>query len=342
MRLLLGVDGGGTSTRAVVASLDGTVRGEGRAGPVNLQSVSEADVERALRACVADALAAAGAHAGDIAAACYGIAGAGRPDDAAVYTRILRGIHGAQPFELVMDCEIALDASTRGGPGAVLICGTGSVCFGRDAGGVWVRAGGWGPVIGDEGSGYEIGRSVLNACARAQDGLIAPTALTEAVLRKTGLSAMTDLPVLVRSGLGRAEIAALARCAFEAHYDGGDAAARAIVEKALADLVEIAAAVAQRIDAGAPVILAGGVFEHEPRFAGEVVAALRRRLPGSDVSVTDAQPVAGALWRAGRIAGASVVYLPGNLGDSLHPVHADTDVRIAESPVSPGRMQTPS
>jgi len=223
----------------------------------------------------------------------------------AVYRRIIGELRLARSFEVVADCEIALDAATAGGPGAVLICGTGSVCFGRDPSGAWTRAGGWGPVIGDEGSGYDIGRRALNACARAHDGLGPPTALTELVLRRVGAARVTELPVAVRTGLGRAEIASMAQCVLGAAYGLKDPVARDIVREAARHLAKTAEIVARRLAPGAPVTLTGGLFESEPRFADDVTSILRAQFAGAVVKRPDLPPVAGALWRAARAAGAS-------------------------------------
>jgi N-acetylglucosamine kinase-like BadF-type ATPase len=183
------------------------------------------------------------------------------------------------------------------GPGVLVVAGTGSIAWARALDGTTVRVGGWGQLLGDEGSGYDIGLSGLRAVARAADGRGEPTALTDAIPDHLGLAA-PDALIAWAAAASKAQIAALApivlRCA-----DGGDAAALALRSAAVDALVELVATAARRVDANAPqVALAGGLIAGDGPLRAHVSEALRRRLPQARVSD---RPVDAALGAA-RIA----------------------------------------
>jgi N-acetylglucosamine kinase-like BadF-type ATPase len=184
----LGFDGGGTKTDCVLLDPNGAAVGEGRSGPANPLRCGYDVAFSSLREAAAGAIAAAGIRLADITGVCAGIAGAGR---SSVVLRIMEFL--AQEFPLALtqvatDYEIALEAAAGTGPGVVLIAGTGSVAYGRNAAGEAVRAGGYGPWIGDEGSAFEIGRRAVSAVARVRDGDAQVTALAEMI------SAALDCP----------------------------------------------------------------------------------------------------------------------------------------------------
>ncbi|MDB4893831.1 MAG: hypothetical protein JWN15_93, partial [Firmicutes bacterium] len=167
MRIVLGIDGGGTKTRCLAADGAGCILGEGLAGPSNYQVLGMDGAVAAVMAAVAEALGVAGADLADVEAVCAGLAGVGRPEDHAVMTAALPF---AAPVKLrvVPDAHIALAGALGGQPGAVVISGTGSIAYGIDAGGRTARAGGWGWLLGDEGSGSDIGKRAIMAALAAE------------------------------------------------------------------------------------------------------------------------------------------------------------------------------
>src|SRR5580692_13024907 len=181
MGYFLGFDGGGTKTDCVLLDARGTVIGEGRGGPANPLRSGFDGAFSSLREAAAGAIVAGKIRPAEITGVCAGLAGAGRRS---VVRRIM--VFLAQEFPVALaqvttDYEIALETAAGTGPGVVLIAGTGSVAYGRNAAGETARSGGYGPWIGDEGSAFEIGRRAVSAVARARD-LDAPvTLLTEMV-----------------------------------------------------------------------------------------------------------------------------------------------------------------
>ncbi|HEX8351835.1 MAG TPA: BadF/BadG/BcrA/BcrD ATPase family protein, partial [Pyrinomonadaceae bacterium] len=178
-QLVLGVDGGGSKTRAVVSDGGGEVLGEGLAGPSNPLRVGVGDAVNAIRDAADRACAEAGVRRVEVVAAEVGLAGVRRAD---IRERMRAAVAelGIKTVEVVTDADIALYGATEGKPGLVIIAGTGSVCCGVNARGRRACAGGWGPVVGDEGSGSWIARRALQAVAHATDGRGRKTALVEA------------------------------------------------------------------------------------------------------------------------------------------------------------------
>ncbi|MHB9301873.1 BadF/BadG/BcrA/BcrD ATPase family protein [Thermofilum pendens] len=174
------------------------------------------------------------------------------------------------------DAEVALVGATLGEPGVIVIAGTGSVAGARNRRGDYARCGGWGYLLGDEGSAYWIAREALRAVLWAFDGRGPPTELTGAVLGALGLSSPEDLvPKVYAEGVGVRELARLAPLVTEAARRG-DAVARRIVEEAAYHLALHVVTLVRRLGMEEPVkvALVGGVFR-----AGEVVTEpLRRHL----------------------------------------------------------------
>ncbi len=167
---LLGVDGGGTKTRAVITDGAFQILGEGVAGPSNPLRVGISNAAMAVREAFAKACVAAGVQAGDIVAAEIGLAGVRREDIRERIKEALLAL-GIGALEVVTDADIALYGATGGAPGLVIIAGTGSICCGRNARGKHACAGGWGPLAGDEGSGSWIARRALPKSKSSGSGM---------------------------------------------------------------------------------------------------------------------------------------------------------------------------
>jgi glucosamine kinase len=166
---VVGVDGGGTKTEAVIMDANFRVIGEGRAGPSNPLRVGIAGAATAVREAIDSACAMANLRRGDLVAAEIGLAGARRRELRERMRETLIRLDVGE-IEVVTDADIALYGATDGAPGLVVIAGTGSVCCGINARGKRSCAGGWGPIAGDEGSGAWLSRRALRAVAYASDG----------------------------------------------------------------------------------------------------------------------------------------------------------------------------
>src|ERR671919_128842 len=176
---VLGIDAGGTKTVCYLADASGQIIGEGRGGGANLQAHGELEVEKVFHAVIDQAI---GEHAILPAAICLGVAGVDRAEDDRVVRAIVRRLGFKSHALVVNDALVALIAGNGDEPGVVLISGTGSIAYGVNAAGYAARSGGWGYVLGDEGSGYWIGRSALAAAVREADGRGPKTRLTPLIL----------------------------------------------------------------------------------------------------------------------------------------------------------------
>ncbi len=163
---VLGIDVGGTKTVCLLADEVGVVRRSSRGPGANLQAVGELEIEKIVHRVMEEVLT--DHERPDVV--CMGIAGVDREDDARVVTAIMRRISHGSRVLVVNDALIALVAAAGESPGIVIVAGTGSIAYGRNARGLAARAGGWGHMIGDEGSGYWIGRLALAAAVREVDG----------------------------------------------------------------------------------------------------------------------------------------------------------------------------
>lgn len=265
-RFVLGIDAGGSKTRALVASLDGEVIGTGEAGPANYQSTGQAAAFHALDLAVSLALETAKAAIQQIESVCLGAAGMDRPEDFLIFQDWATRVFPNARLRLVNDAQIVLAAGTPEGWGVAIISGTGSIAYGKTAQGAVARAGGWGYLLGDEGSGYSIGLRALQAVVRAHDGRASQTMLGEVILAEWGLNAPEALVRKVYAGLPRADIARLAEIVEEC-AKAGDQKAGEILDWAGEELAATASAVIKKlgIQGAVPAALTGGVLNHGKR-----------------------------------------------------------------------------
>jgi N-acetylglucosamine kinase-like BadF-type ATPase len=259
---VLGVDGGGTKTHAIIADEQGQTRGEGYAGPSNPLRVGVQQAAAAVRAAFDQACEAAHVRRAEVVAAEIGLAGVSRADLRERIRENLLGL-GINSVEVVTDAEIALYGATNGAPGLVLIAGTGSICCGRNARGKRACAGGWGPLAGDEGGGVWLARRALQAVAQASDGRGPQTMLGQLACTYFNVNAAADLALALYApsmtneriaGFGRHVIAAA-----EKH----DKVAHEIITDAGRELGKAAVAVIRRLQMEQErfqVAYVGGIF----------------------------------------------------------------------------------
>ena len=263
MQFFLGVDGGQSGTTALIGDEQGRTVGRGEGGPCNHASAAEgrAKLERA----VAESLGAACREAGldpatvTFRAACFGMSGG--PDDKEA---ILAGVLRTGRLLVTHDAATALAGATATGQGIVVIAGTGSIAFGRNAAGRSARAGGWGYVFGDEAGAFDIARQATRAALRMEEGWGPPTALRQALLEATGTrSANQALHDFYSPAWPRSRVATLAPLV-DAAAINGDAVALQILDRAAQDLALLAAAVRGQLWApgdAVEVAYVGGVFQ---------------------------------------------------------------------------------
>jgi len=292
MTVVLGIDAGGTRTVCLRADRAGRILGEAQGPGANLQAVGEFEVEKVLHDVITRALGDGPAPA----AICLGMAGVDRPRDAAAIHGILSRIGHRARVLVVNDALVALEAGVEGGPGIVLISGTGSIAYGRDDRGRAARAGGWGYVLGDEGSGYWLGRQALRSVVREADGRGHPTLLTPRVLAHYQVSQPEELVREIYVGGTRpSAIAALSRVV-QAAADEGDPVAQHIIDAGAAELASAVVSVATRLELTAcTVVLAGGTLLGVARLRTGVTAHLQRRLPAAETRPLTGPPAMGAV-----------------------------------------------
>ncbi|MEO5819168.1 MAG: BadF/BadG/BcrA/BcrD ATPase family protein [Vicinamibacteraceae bacterium] len=292
---VLGFDAGGTKTVCLLADLEGHVLDEARTNGANLQAVGELEVETTLHE-VMDLVI--GDRMLPPSAIVLGMAGVDRADDAQVMRRVLRRIGAKARTLITNDALIALVAAIGHDPGIVLIAGTGSIAYGRNARDEAARAGGWGYVLGDEGSGYWIGRHALRAVVRASDGRGHPTAMTPLVLAHFGVTHPDDLVRVIYDGALRPPaIAAVAR-AVQAAAEEHDELALQILTVGARELASSARSVIARLglrDEVFDVVLSGGVMHAVPRLAAEVEAQVQQLAPKCRVQLLQREPAYGAV-----------------------------------------------
>src|SRR4051812_13105258 len=241
---VLGIDAGGTKTVCMLADARGEIIAEARGGGANLQSSGELEVEKVLHHVMEAVLAERDVRPEAI---CLGMAGGDRPDDGDAVRGIMRRIGYKARTVVVNDALVALVAGAGDTPGVVIVAGTGSIAYGRDAAGRAARAGGWGYLLGDEGGGFWIGRLALSAVVRQFDGRGPVTLLTELVLAELRLDSPRELiQAVYEHGLPRRSIASIASVVQRAH-DAGDAIASEIIDRAASELASAAASVINQL-----------------------------------------------------------------------------------------------
>jgi N-acetylglucosamine kinase-like BadF-type ATPase len=302
MKLFLGVDGGQSSTTALIGDEHGHILGRGAGGPCNHATAAEgrANLERAVSASVAAACLEANLDPVTVhfAAACFGMSGG--PHDKQT---ILAALLPADRVIVTHDAAIALSGATARGQGIVTIAGTGSIAFARNAAGQTARAGGWGFVFGDEGSAFDIVRQALRAALRMEEGWGPPTVLHQFLVEATASpSANQAMHLFYTPDWPRSRIASLAFLVDRAAAEGDSVALRAL-ENAAQELAMLTASVrAQLWQPGDAVEVAyiGGVFA-SPRLL-ERYRMLVELEAGNRCAPPLHPPAEGALLEAIRAA----------------------------------------
>ena len=300
---VLGLDGGGTQTRALLADLTGEIVGVGTAGACNLAAVSPPEALAAALAAAAAALRQAEQPRVDVLSVCAGVAGVSYADRRAQFLRSLQDAFSNARITVEPDYAIALMGATGGGPGVIVIAGTGSAAYGENAAGEAHRAGAYGYLIDDGGSGYGVGRAALAAVLQAADGTGPQTTLTERILAGLGLISLSEVvPGVYGGSLSRVTIAGLSRIVAEAASEESDAVARAILLRAGGTLAQLVHGVTQRLfteaDTPVPVVQIGGLWNAGDTLTDVFASSLRRFAPAAVVTPPRHSPVEGAVQRA--------------------------------------------
>ncbi len=302
-RYYLGIDGGQSGTTGLLSDQNGRVLGAGQGGPCNHVATHEGRAKffAAVGSVLGQACQAAGLDSGSLefASVCLGFSGGA--EDKELYARELIR---SRKYRITHDAEIALSGATEGRPGIVIIAGTGSIAFGRDANGCTARAGGWGYLFGDEGGGFDLTRQALRSALRHEEGWGTPSTLRDRLLAATGAVSVNQLMHrFYTPEFSRPAVAALSSLVSDAAEEG-DAEAQRILFDAAGQLVTYVEGVHRVIFhpmQAVPIAYIGGVFKSR-LLLEEFVKTVRYRL-ACRVLPPKMGPAAGALLDALRADG---------------------------------------
>lgn len=275
--------------------------GRGRGGPCN--HVSGAEGRRkffaALGECLSEACGEAALNPRTVTFACACLGFSGGPEDKEAYSREL--IRSTQ-YKITHDAEIALSGATSGEPGIIIIAGTGSMAFGRNAEGETARAGGWGYIFGDEGGAFDITRRALRAALQYEEGWGPPTMLRELLLKETGAENANEmLHIFYTPDCSRRRVAALCPVVARAAEERDEVALK-IFEAAAAELALLVEGVHRHLfrpGERVPLAYIGGAFQSIPLLSG-----FKKRIcdsVASRIGPPRLSPAAGALLEALRM-----------------------------------------
>ncbi len=307
----LGIDGGGSKTRCSLGD-ENSLLASGSSSGCNVLRVGESCAQSSLQAAIHEACVQSGVSPREIVRTCAGVAGGGRREIASVLRRLLAGIVGGE-IEIIGDMETAFEDAFGVGPGVIIISGTGSVAYGKNARGETARAGGWGHAISDEGSGHWIGVAAIRAALRARDrgddsGLLKDlmnalgVETAEELVVRVNASPAPDFaslfPVVLSTALAPRVVSAA---------DAGDSTAKEVLEYAGNELAKLGETVIRRLFNGAEEVCVathGGVLASSAQVKGSLVEHLRTRDPRTRFISREIDPAQGALGRARRGLGS--------------------------------------
>ena len=295
---IIGIDGGGTETVGILTTATGRCLAQVQSGPSNYHVVGEAKTQTVLKSVVKALCEKAGISPTSAIHCCLGMAGLGRAEDRKIIGRICDELGISENRILTHDAHIALVGGTAKQQGVIVISGTGAIVYGINADGKEARASGWGYLLGDEGSGYDIAIKGLRAIARAADGRGSPTELTNRMLNALELNAPDDLIRWVHAA-SRDAIAQLSKIVFDVARTR-DGIAEQILDEAAAELVCATSSVIEQLefDEMFDIVLSGGNLIHQPMFADKLRQAFARIAPSASVHLPKHAPAYGAVLLA--------------------------------------------
>jgi len=295
MKWMIGIDGGGTKTTAIAGDMAGGVLGRVEKGPANYQVIGLAAFQTLVGEIVAELSSACRLDRSDLQVISLGLAGVDRVRDRELIAAALGELKLGCPYVVNNDAVVALTAGLGKREGIVLVAGTGSIACGVNAQGGAIRAGGWGHIIGDEGSGYDIGRQALVRGVKAWEGRDKPTVLLAKIMEYIKVDSPDGVIGFVyHPAGGKTAMAALSEVVAAAALEG-DAVAREILvaaADALAGLVE--SVISRGFPAGqvVPVCTYGGVINHIPLIRQRIATQLAGK---AQLVAADREPALGAL-----------------------------------------------
>jgi len=295
---IIGIDGGGTRTVGILTTETGERLAQVESRASNYHVVGEVETQAVLEKVIGELHEKAGILSTDSIRFCLGMAGLGRAEDKKIIGKICGELGISENRILTHDAHIALVGGTEKQQGVIVISGTGAIAYGINADGKEARASGWGHLLGDEGSGYDIAMKGLRAVARAADGRDRPTELTNRILNELELNAPADLIRWTHTA-SRDTIAQLSEIVFDAARTM-DGTAEQIVNAAAEELVCAANSVVKQLEfVGAfDIVLSGGNLIHQTIFAEKLRRQLAKIAPEASVVLPKHEPAYGGVLLA--------------------------------------------
>jgi N-acetylglucosamine kinase-like BadF-type ATPase len=301
MRMVLGFDGGGTKTECVVMDEAGKVHAIGRGGPSNPMRVGFGGALAAVCEAGRIAMQSAKVLPAEISAVCAGLAGTAQLESERKMKRLLEEEFSGKWVRVCTDLDLTLEA-TGHGPAVVLIAGTGSAAVGRDSQGQVARVGGHGPLLGDEGSAYDIGRRAAIAALRESDRGAADSPLAEKILQEAGVGNWEDFHLRVYSVPD--EVFPKIFPVVASAADEGDAGARGLLQEAAAELAGLVADLVECLDLKSQELLlvkSGGMVGRSAYFEQTLDDRLRLAAPHARFGGLAVSPAEAAAHLALRL-----------------------------------------
>jgi N-acetylglucosamine kinase-like BadF-type ATPase len=306
---IIGIEGGGTKTTAVLCAMDGVILSEAQSGPSNFHIIGVEKTVSTLLDLIQTCCHSVGCNVSQIGAVVAGLAGAGRVNDQQRIMDSLLEVARLKSIDLEKvsiesDARIALEGAFSGKPGVIVIAGTGSIVFGKDERDKVYRAGGWGRIIGDEGSGYAIGREAFRSVAKLLDGYGEKTKLLKLFDEKFGLG--TQDAIINAIYEEKYDFASVVQVVMEAALKG-DSVAKKILIHACSDLVKVIDAVLIKMNKGRkgvqkrPLAFVGSLLMNDNFYSRKIRSAIKREVPLVTIHNAESSPVVGAALMAIRL-----------------------------------------
>ena len=290
--LLIGIDGGGTHSTAVAAWPDGRIAAVAHGGGLNYHNIGVDTVRRRLQDMVQELCEKAGAPLHRV---CVGMSALDGPADEQTHALFTSDLITREQLDLQSDAYIALMGFTRGEPGMIVICGTGSMLLLRDEAGAQHVSGGWGYLLGDTGSGYTLAREGLIAAIDATEGLGCPTVLESLACRYFGTSTLRQtIDCIYAPDFTPDRMTGFARHVIQA-ADDGDTAASDVLQSNMNRLARQTVCLLEKAPAARRVGLYGGIFAHSEKAQACFTHTLRALAPRAKICALEYTPELGAI-----------------------------------------------
>ena len=306
MKYYLGIDGGGTKTAAVICDEKGNTISSFIGESINYNSVGMDIARENLRKTVDGAT---GGNHIRLSAAFIGMSAISERADDEFTQTICKGIIDCDKIVMDSDVYIGIEAMKLSGPAAMVISGTGSMAVGRLEDGTIIHKGGWGYILGDEGSGYTIALDAIKAAICGAENSAPETIITDAVLNfyKTD-NILSLIDIFYDPPMSRSEIAKFAPLVFEC-ADKGDAVAKNIIAKHTKLLSNTVCALLSEMPSGTPLGMWGGLVQNHESFRNEFSSLINEKFPETQIFLLKYPPEYGAIFAAMKLDGIDITQI---------------------------------